>query len=68
MEYEDTAFYLEGATFDLCGGHATNEGIYHYHGTAGCLQEQAGGVVGQHSPLLGWALVSGDGLVLVWFD
>ena len=56
--YEWTAFYLEGDTFDPCGGHATIEGTYHYHNTAGCLQEQAGGVVGEHSPLLGYAFVS----------
>ena len=55
--YEDTAFYLESDSFDLCGGHATPTGQYHYHSTAGCLQEQAGGTVGQHSPLLGWAYV-----------
>lgn len=58
VEYEDTAFYLESDSFDPCGGHATPSGGYHYHGTAGCLQEQAGGVTGEHSPLLGWALVS----------
>ncbi|CAN0316512.1 unnamed protein product, partial [Hapterophycus canaliculatus] len=54
-EYEDTAFYLEADTLDPCGGHATPTGDYHYHGTPGCLQEQAGGVVGEHSPLLGWS-------------
>lgn len=57
ISYEDTAFYLEADTFDPCGGHATTQGEYHYHSTAGCLQEQAGGVVGKHSPLLGWAYV-----------
>ena len=58
VEYEDTAFYLEADTFDPCGGHSTTKGIYHYHGTAGCVQEQAEGRVGEHSPLLGWSLVS----------
>ena len=57
-EYEDTAFYLENDTFDPCGGHATTEGTYHYHSTAGCLQEQAGSKEGEHSALLGWAFVS----------
>eukprot|EP00904_Undaria_pinnatifida_P008243 jgi/Undpi1/4549/HiC_scaffold_18.g07903.m1 len=59
LEYEDTAFYLEADSFDLCGGHSTTEGTYHYHGTAGCLQEQAqldaGTSSDDHSALLGWA-------------
>ncbi|CAM9808747.1 unnamed protein product [Ascophyllum nodosum] len=58
-EYEDTAFYLEADTFDLCGGHSNPGGIYHYHGTPGCLQEQAmldaGTTSDEHSPILGWA-------------
>ncbi|CAN0521555.1 unnamed protein product, partial [Scytosiphon promiscuus] len=53
-----SAFYLEADTFDLCGGHSTAEGIYHYHSTAGCLQEQAmvqaGTSASEHSALLGW--------------
>lgn len=61
LEYEDTAFYLEADTFDLCGGHSTAEGIYHYHSTAGCLQEQAmiqaETSASEHSALLGWAYV-----------
>lgn len=56
--YEDTAFYQTNGGFDPCGGHASPSGQYHYHNTAGCLQEQAGGVVGEHSPLIGWAYVS----------
>ena len=62
MEYEDTAFYRESNSFDLCGGHSTGQGTYHYHSTAGCLQEQAALAAGtsarEHSPLLGWAYVS----------
>lgn len=58
VDYKSTAFYLESESFDPCGGHATSTGSYHYHGTAGCLQEQAGGVVGEHSPLIGWSYVS----------
>ena len=61
-EYEDTAFYLEADTFDLCGGHSTPDGTYHYHSTPGCLQEQAmldaGTTSDEHSPILGWAYVS----------
>lgn len=60
--YENAAFYLEGDTFDLCGGHASPDGNYHYHNTAGCLQEQAmiaaGTTVDEHSPQIGWAYVS----------
>eukprot|EP00904_Undaria_pinnatifida_P008293 jgi/Undpi1/4594/HiC_scaffold_18.g07948.m1 len=59
VEYEDTAFYRESNSFDLCGGHSTGQGTYHYHSTAGCLQEQAALAAGtsarEHSPLLGWA-------------
>lgn len=57
-QYEDTAFFNEVDTFDFCGGHATVKGVYHYHSTPGCLQEQAGAVSGEHSPVLGWAYVS----------
>lgn len=35
VDYETTAFYIEGDTIDLCGGHATPDGVYHYHSTAG---------------------------------
>lgn len=56
--YEDTAFFNEVDSFDFCGGHATPKGVYHYHSTPGCLQEQAGAVSGEHSPLIGWAYVS----------
>lgn len=67
--YKDTAFYLEADSFDLCGGHATSGGIYHYHSTAGCLQEQAiaeAGVSAEgHSPVLGWAYVSTALLLLL---
>ncbi|CBN79507.1 expressed unknown protein [Ectocarpus siliculosus] len=34
QDYFDTAFYLEADSFDPCGGHATPNGFYHYHGTA----------------------------------
>ena len=61
-EYENTAFYNEADTFDLCGGRATPNGADHYHGTPGCLQEQAmleaGTTADEHSPILGWAFVS----------
>lgn len=60
--YENSAFYIEGKTLDICGGHATTDGWYHYHATAGCLQEQAmadaGVTAAEHSPQLGWSYVS----------
>lgn len=70
VTYEDTAFYLEADTFDLCGGHSTVEGTYHYHSTAGCLQEQAAIEAGtssdDHSAVLGWAYVSPSHLHSLW--
>lgn len=67
--YEEAAFYLEGDTFDLCGGHATSEGWYHYHNTAGCLQEQAMAAAGttsdEHSPQLGWSYVGASNTIVV---
>lgn len=62
VDYETTAFYVESDTFDLCAGHSTTEGVYHYHSTPGCLQEQAiveaGSAADEHSPVLGWSYVS----------
>ena len=46
----------EGATFDNCGGHATNQGWeYHYHLPPACLLDQIGNPSGSHSPQIGWA-------------
>lgn len=60
--YDESAFALEGDTFDLCGGHASPDGHYHYHSTPGCLQEQAMQAAGTddtgHSPQIGWSYVS----------
>lgn len=68
--YENSAFYGEADTFDLCGGHATVEGWYHHHSVPGCLQEQAVYASGiseqQHSPQLGWAHVSKKGVGATW--
>lgn len=72
MDYETTAFYVEGETFDLCGGHATTDGTYHYHSTPGCLQEHAMAVDGttseEHSPILGWSYVSPRGVLWALVD
>ena len=60
-DLESTAFYLEWDTLDACGGHATTEGWYHYHGTPGCLEEQVmigeGLAMDDHSPFPGWSYV-----------
>lgn len=62
MDYETTAFYVEGDTLDACAGHANPDGTYHYHSTPGCLQEQAmvlyKATNKDHSPQLGWSYVS----------
>ena len=50
----------ESPTFNICGGHATAGGQYHYHLAPACLlyQLRDHGTVNQynrHSPLIGWA-------------
>lgn len=47
----------EGDTFDVCSGHASQDGDYHYHVTPSCLLDQMGDYdnVTAHSPLIGWA-------------
>jgi len=47
----------EGDTFDRCGGHADNSGIYHYHIPPTCLLKQLNIVETQsHGDIIGWAL------------
>ena len=60
-DWASSAVQLEGATFDLCGGHAcgVNCGYkYHYHIPPTCLLRQLGQSVAleatQHSPHVGW--------------
>ncbi|CAN0060251.1 unnamed protein product, partial [Choristocarpus tenellus] len=59
VEFEDSAYYLESDTFDLCGGHSDQSGTYHYHSTPGCLEEQLRDLNGlgstDHSPQVAWA-------------
>jgi hypothetical protein len=47
------AYLNEGVSFDTCGGHPQQQGVYHYHAetSAGCVYTD---VKGQHSPLFGW--------------
>ena len=43
----------EKSTLDLCGGHASGSGIYHYHTDPVCMYHDTPGM---HSPLLGFML------------
>jgi len=48
----------EGDTFDACGGHMNEGGMYHYHVAPSCLIAQLNGSDDanvEHSPLIGWA-------------
>ena len=54
--YTSSAPYLEGNTFDACGGHASSSTSpsYHYHVAPSCLLAQLGQTAGTHSPQIGW--------------
>jgi hypothetical protein len=54
--YTTSAPYLEGNTFDACGGHSssTSHASYHYHVPPSCLLAQLGQTDGAHSPQIGW--------------
>ena len=54
--YTTSAPYLEGNTFDNCGGHSssTSKASYHYHVAPSCLLAQLGQTDGTHSPQVGW--------------
>ena len=56
-DYGSSATFLEGDTYDHCGGHSSsNDGTpsYHYHGPPSCLLEQLGMANGAHAPQIGW--------------
>ncbi|CAM9684213.1 unnamed protein product, partial [Scytosiphon promiscuus] len=57
--YGASATKLYAGDIDLCGGSTDQYGVYHYHNTPGCLQEQAmkanNLTLDDHSPVLGWA-------------
>ena len=57
-DWASSAVQFEGATFDLCGGHAAMNEAYHYHIPPTCLLRQLGQSVAlegtQHSPHVGW--------------
>ena len=50
--YTSSAPYLEGHTFDSCGGHSSSSSSpsYHYHTAPSCLLAQLGQTAGAHSP------------------
>ena len=56
--YETSAPYVEGDTFDQCGGHSSSdtEPSYHYHVPPVCLLRQLGATEGAPSPQVGWML------------
>ena len=56
--YETSAPYVEGDTFDQCGGHSSSdtEPSYHYHVPPVCLLRQLGAAEGAPSPQVGWML------------
>jgi len=47
------AYINEGSSFDTCGGHPDQSGVYHYHADPkpGCVYSN---IAGQHSPLWGF--------------
>ena len=56
------AVVQDGKSFDKCGGHVDDRGLYHYHVPPTCLLSQlslaidAADTSSQHSPQIGWAL------------
>lgn len=56
--YSSGAPWIEGDTFDECGGHAssTSHSSYHVHVPPTCLLKQLNADNSQHSPQIGWSL------------
>ncbi|KAJ8600329.1 hypothetical protein CTAYLR_000647 [Chrysophaeum taylorii] len=57
-DYENSAPYVEGGTFDMCGEHASSkeEPSWHAHVPPSCLLRQLGQTETEPSPQIGWAL------------
>jgi len=49
-DWASSAVYLEGSTFDMCGGHSTGFNQYHYHVPPTCLLNALGETSTAHSP------------------
>ena len=56
-DYDSSATFAEGDSFDLCGCHAASasSASYHAHIPPPCLLQQLGNPAGAHSPQIGWA-------------
>jgi len=56
--FETTATYAEGNSFDQCGGHSssTTTASYHFHVPPSCLLKQLSASATAHSPQIGWAI------------
>ena len=54
--YTTSANYLEGDTFDQCGGQSSSaeSSSYHYHVAPSCLLAQLSDLSDGHSPQIGW--------------
>lgn len=57
VDYETSAAYLEGDTFDECGCHSSSDvaASYHCHVPPSCLLAQLNQEEDDHSPQIGWA-------------
>jgi len=56
LDVDDTS--SEWISFDMCGGHSTTGGVYHYHFTPSCLiddADSANPIRTGHSSQIGWA-------------
>lgn len=51
--YKEDAYIAESHTFDVCGGHPTPDGEYHYHQEPAQSCLDVTGPAGTHSPLFG---------------
>ena len=56
--WSSSAVYVEGDTFDECGGHSASDtdSSYHIHVPPSCLLQQLGATETAHSPQIGWSL------------
>lgn len=53
--WHQNASLAEATSFDDCGGHPQQQGVYHHHLNSGCLLEQLGDNGSDHSSIAGWA-------------
>lgn len=53
--WHQNASLAEASSFDDCGGHPQQQGVYHHHLNSGCLLQQLGDNGSDHSLIAGWA-------------